>query len=279
MSSPTWCVTEMLLEIYKRNRFEQRKYENIVEGQRLRTAHTGPDCVFSGELSKKVMPTCTCTCIMCVYVYVCVSVCMRAYVFVYAHIYRDLESGCAWKHACWDPEDGSLRRAVSGETLVEAPSDADLPTFQFSSPLVHVRTLFFFFSSHRFSISRLQIQNASVCAFKTSPFGKISQKLPTFIEEKCSDNHFVSHGTSILSRWQNDDQQRISQLDLGWTETYCRYLDHLTTIDISLSPEKPSREYHHNVEQRSKLSIRANVEKRGLPSDFECVGDSSRRAR
>ena len=38
--------------------------------------------------------------------------------------------------------------------------------------------------------------------------------------------------TSILSRWQNDEQYRNSQLDLGGTETYCLYLDNLTTIDI-----------------------------------------------
>ena len=38
---------------------------------------------------------------------------------------------------------------------------------------------------------------------------------------------------SILSRWQNDDRYITSQLAIGWTENCCRYLDYLTTIDIS----------------------------------------------
>ena len=37
---------------------------------------------------------------------------------------------------------------------------------------------------------------------------------------------------SILSRWQNDEQYRTSQLAIGWTENYCHHLDYLTTIDI-----------------------------------------------
>ena len=39
---------------------------------------------------------------------------------------------------------------------------------------------------------------------------------------------------SILSRWQNDQKCRFSQLAHGWTEDYCRYLDYLTTIDVNL---------------------------------------------
>ena len=48
---------------------------------------------------------------------------------------------------------------------------------------------------------------------------------------------------SILSRWQNDEQYRTSQLAIGWTETYCRYLDYLTTIDIS----------HHALESTTTM--------------------------
>ena len=37
---------------------------------------------------------------------------------------------------------------------------------------------------------------------------------------------------SILSRWQNDEIYRASQVAIGWTETYVKYLDYLTTVDI-----------------------------------------------
>ena len=73
---------------------------------------------------KKVTPTCTCTC-------------MRVYIYIYIYLY--LFSPTADCEA-------SLRRAASGETLVEAPSDTDVQTFQNTPPLVHVRTLFFFSS-------------------------------------------------------------------------------------------------------------------------------------
>ena len=33
---------------------------------------------------------------------------------------------------------------------------------------------------------------------------------------------------STLSRWWDDEKYRNSQLAIGWTETYCRYLDHLS---------------------------------------------------
>ena len=45
---------------------------------------------------------------------------------------------------------------------------------------------------------------------------------------KLKDDH-----PSILSMWQNDEECRTSQFANGWTETYCKYLDYLTTIDIS----------------------------------------------
>ena len=38
---------------------------------------------------------------------------------------------------------------------------------------------------------------------------------------------------SIVIRWQEDEKYRNSQQAHGWTEEFCRYLDHLTTIDIS----------------------------------------------
>ena len=63
------------------------------------------------------------------------------------NICGDLESGCSWKHACQDRGDGSLRRAASRETLVEAPSDADVPTFQSTPPLVDPLVSFIFSSS------------------------------------------------------------------------------------------------------------------------------------
>ena len=41
---------------------------------------------------------------------------------------------------------------------------------------------------------------------------------------------------SIVLRWQNDEKCRVSQKVHGLTEEFCRYLDYLTTIDISCSP-------------------------------------------
>ena len=38
---------------------------------------------------------------------------------------------------------------------------------------------------------------------------------------------------TIVIRWQEDEKYRNSQQTRGWTEEYCRYLDCLTTIDIS----------------------------------------------
>ena len=38
--------------------------------------------------------------------------------------------------------------------------------------------------------------------------------------------------TSVLSRWQNDETYRASQLAIGWTETYVKYLDYISTVDI-----------------------------------------------
>ena len=38
---------------------------------------------------------------------------------------------------------------------------------------------------------------------------------------------------SIVIKWQEDEKYRSSEKANGWTEEYCRYLDHLPTIDIS----------------------------------------------
>ena len=38
---------------------------------------------------------------------------------------------------------------------------------------------------------------------------------------------------TIVIRWQDDEKYRNSRQAHGWTEEYCRYLDYLTTIDIS----------------------------------------------
>ena len=40
------------------------------------------------------------------------------------------------------------------------------------------------------------------------------------------------HDTTTI-RWRKNEKYRNSQLAHGWTEEYCRYLDYLTTIDIS----------------------------------------------
>ena len=39
------------------------------------------------------------------------------------------------------------------------------------------------------------------------------------------------HETTTI-RWQDDEQHSESQLAHGWTEEYCKYLDHLKMIDI-----------------------------------------------
>ena len=59
---------------------------------------------------------------------------------------------------------------------------------------------------------------------------------------------------SIVSRWHNDEQYRNTQLANGWTETYCRYLDCLTTIDISQNAP-----YH----QRSRFENTVTNEEQG----------------
>ena len=84
---------------------------------------------------------------------------------------------------------------------------------------------------------------------------------------------------SILSRWQNDEKCRISQLAHGWTEDYCRYLDYLTTIDISSSAP-----YHQRHRYENTISMKCNdtnpqpgpiESKKRLSSYHKSLGKSS----
>ena len=40
---------------------------------------------------------------------------------------------------------------------------------------------------------------------------------------------------SILSRWQNDEKNRASQVAIGWTETYVKYFDSTTSPRLTSS--------------------------------------------
>ena len=54
--------------------------------------------------------------------------------------------------------------------------------------------------------------------------------------------------TTILIRWQEDGEYRISQWSHGWTENYCRYLDYFTTIDISdFAPDHQRYRYENTI--------------------------------
>ena len=57
----------------------------------------------------------------------------------------------------------------------------------------------------------------------------------------------------ILSRWQNDEQFRTSQLKNWWTETYCKYLDYLPTIDISHNAP-----YHQRSRYENTITLKSN---------------------
>ena len=71
---------------------------------------------------------------------------------------------------------------------------------------------------------------------------------------------------SVLSRWQNDEIFRASQVAIGWTETYVKYLDFVSTVDIK--HEAPYRERHrferHSLHEkcRSRSSSRTTAETR-----------------
>ena len=47
--------------------------------------------------------------------------------------------------------------------------------------------------------------------------------------------------SSILDRFQRDETFHESQLAHGWTETWCKYLDCLVTVDKSHQPSQEQR--------------------------------------
>ena len=57
--------------------------------------------------------------------------------------------------------------------------------------------------------------------------------------------------TSILDRWQKDEVYRASQLAHGWTETWVKYLDYISNIDISVdAPHWQRQRYESTVYMR-----------------------------
>ena len=52
---------------------------------------------------------------------------------------------------------------------------------------------------------------------------------------------------TIVIRWQEDAKNRNSQQGHEWTEEYCRYLDYLTTIDISYTAPWHQRHRYKNT--------------------------------
>ena len=52
---------------------------------------------------------------------------------------------------------------------------------------------------------------------------------------------------SIVIRWQEDEKHRNSKQAHGWTEEYCRYLDFLTTFDISYTVPWHQRHQHESA--------------------------------
>ena len=55
-----------------------------------------------------------------------------------------------------------------------------------------------------------------------------------------------------LSRWQNDEIFRASQVAIGWTETYVKYFDYLTAVDIKHdAPHRQRNRYENMIFMRS----------------------------
>ena len=63
---------------------------------------------------------------------------------------------------------------------------------------------------------------------------------PTEKQERTTDD-------STVLRWQNDKKYRESQKVHGWTEDCCRYLNYLTTIDMSYSAAGQQRNRYENT--------------------------------
>ena len=53
--------------------------------------------------------------------------------------------------------------------------------------------------------------------------------------------------TSIWDRWQNDETHTESQLAIGWSDAWVRYLDHIAQIDISHKDTPEQRGRYHNL--------------------------------
>ena len=51
---------------------------------------------------------------------------------------------------------------------------------------------------------------------------------------------------AIELRWKNDDKYRAFHTFHGWTKEYCRYLDYLTTFDISYIATWKQRSRYEN---------------------------------
>ena len=56
----------------------------------------------------------------------------------------------------------------------------------------------------------------------------------------------INHKSLVL-RKQSDEKYRESQKRHGWTEEFCRYLDHLTTINISCTAPWHQRQQYENT--------------------------------
>ena len=64
-----------------------------------------------------------------------------------------------------------------------------------------------------------------------------------------------------MIRWQQDEKYRNSQQAHGWTEEHCRYLDYLTTIDISYTAPCTAP-WHQRHRYESTITLACNDEDR-----------------
>ena len=62
--------------------------------------------------------------------------------------------------------------------------------------------------------------------------------------------------TSIMNRWRNDEIYRASLLAHGWIETWVKYLDHISKIDIS-----------HEARYRQRKRYESTLHMRGVDSN------------
>ena len=80
--------------------------------------------------------------------------------------------------------------------------------------------------------------------------------------------------TSFLDRWQKDEIYQASQLAHGWTETYVKYLDYISEIDISCNaPYRQQVRYNNTVYMRG---VDSNRQARPLCQrpDYESSADA-----